>query len=103
MLSSRGPDPLELARLDRLAALVDCGPGRNDAALAEAHAILAALDTGVGYRSEKIRFAHDAFAIWLSARKWQKWGIDPGVYRFIVLSHVATVRFAVEQLVKPSP
>ena len=101
MLSSCGPDPLELAGLDRLALLVDHGPGKSDAALAEAHAILSALDTGVGYRSEKIRFAHDAFAIWLSARKWQKWGADPGVYRIIVLSHVAKVRFAVEQLMKP--
>jgi len=103
MLSSRGPDPSELARLDRLALLVDSGPGSNDAALAEAHAILSALDTGVGYRSEKIRFARDAFAIWFSDRKWQKWGTEPGVYRSIVLSHVATVRFAVEQLVKPGP
>ena len=47
--------------------------------------------------------AHHAFAIWLSAREWQKWGADPGAYRFIVSSHVATVRFAVEQLVKPGP
>jgi hypothetical protein len=95
-----GPDPLELEQTDRLAALVDRGPGRDDAALAEADALLSALDTGKGYRSEKIRFAHDAFAIWFSARKWQKWGADPGVYRGIVLSHVAAVRFAVEQLVK---
>lgn len=101
MFSNLGPHPSELARLDRLALLVDSGPGRNDAALAEVHAILSALDTGVGYRSEKIRFAGDAFAIWFSARKWQKWGAEPGVYRSIVLSHVATVRFAVEQLVKP--
>jgi len=103
MLNSRGPDPSELARLDRLALLAGSGPGRNDAALAEAQAILSALDTGVGYRSEKIRFARDAFAIWFSARKWQKWGTEPGVYRSIILSHVATVRFAVEQLVKPGP
>lgn len=96
----QGPDPLELEQTDRLAALVDRGPGRHEAALAEAHALLSALDTGKGYRSEKIRFAHDAFAIWFSDRKWQNWGADPGVYRGIVLSHVAAVRFAVEQLVK---
>jgi hypothetical protein len=95
-----GPDPLELRQIDRLAELVDRGPGKNDAALAEAHALLAALDTGKGYRSEKIGFAHAAFAIWFSTRKWQKWGVDPGVYRSIVLTHVATVRFAVEQLVR---
>jgi hypothetical protein len=95
----QGPDPFELAKLDQLAALVDSGPGKNEAALAQAHALLCALDTGVGYRSEKIRFAKDAFAIWLSDRKWRKWGEDPGVYRSIVSSHVATVRFAVEQLV----
>lgn len=95
-----GPDPHELAQLDRLAALAEAGPGRNEAALAEALALLTRLDTGIGYRSEKIRFAKDAFAIWLSDRKWRKWGDDPAVYRGIVTAHVATVRFAVEQLVK---
>jgi hypothetical protein len=97
-----GPDPAELAQLDRLATLVDCGPGPNDVALKEAQHILSALDTGVGYRSEKIRFAQLAFAIWLSERKWQKWGADPAVYRSIVVSHVAAVRFAVEQLARTS-
>lgn len=68
--------------------------------LAEARTLLAELDTGIGYRNEKIRFAKDAFAIWLSDRKWRKWGDDPAVYRSIVMAHVAIVRFAVEQLVK---
>jgi hypothetical protein len=94
-----GADPAELARLDRLQALVDAGPGRNEAALAEALAILTELDTGQGYRSEKIGFARAAFATWFSVRKWQNWGADPGVYRGILQSHVATVRFAVERLV----
>jgi hypothetical protein len=95
-----GPDPLELAQLDRLAVLAEAGPGRNEAALAEVLALLDGLDTGIGYRSEKIRFAKDAFAIWLSDRKWRKWGDDPAVYRGIIMAHVATVRFAVEQLAK---
>ncbi len=95
-----GPDPHELALVDRLAVLAGAGPGRNEAALAEALALLDGLDTGIGYRSEKIRFARDAFAIWLSDRKWRKWGDDPGVYRSIITTHVATVRYAVEQLVK---
>lgn len=94
-----GPDPHELALVDRLAVLAAAGPGRNEAVLAEALAVLARLDTGTGYRGEKIRFAKDAFAVWLSDRKWRNWGEDPGVYRGIILSHVATVRFAVEQLV----
>jgi hypothetical protein len=98
-----GPDPAELAQLDRLATLVDCGPGENEAALKQAQDTLSALDTGVGYRSEKIRFAQLAFAIWLSDRKWQKWGADPAVYRSIIVSHVAAVRFAVEQLARTSP
>ena len=98
MVQVQGPDPAELAQLERLAALVDCGPGQNDTALGEAQRILSALDTSIGYRSEKIRFAQLAFAIWLSDRKWQKWGADPAVYRSIVVSHVAAVRFAVEQL-----
>lgn len=96
----QGADPAELAQLDRLQALVAAGPGRNDAALQEAHAVLSALDTGAGFRAEKIGFARDAFAIWFSARKWQNWGADPAVYRGIIESHVATVRFAVETLVK---
>ena len=95
-----GPDPHELALVDRLAVLAGAGPGRNEAALVEALALLAGLDTGIGYRSEQIRFAKDAFTIWLSERKWRKWGEDPGVYRGIVMAHVATVRFAVAQLVK---
>ncbi|MDE2250324.1 MAG: hypothetical protein KGL25_02820 [Gammaproteobacteria bacterium] len=95
-----GPDPHELALVDRLAALAEAGPGRNEALLTEARALLDGLDTGVGYRSEKIRFAKDAFAIWFSDRKWRKWGEDPAVYRSIVMTHVATVRFAVAQLVK---
>ena len=95
-----GADPAELAQLDRLQALVATGPGSNAAALAEAHAILAALDTGVGFRAEKMGFARDAFTTWFSARKWQNWGADPAVYRGILESHVATVRFAVENLVK---
>jgi hypothetical protein len=96
----KGPDPRELAQLERLALLIAQGPGTNDTALAEAHAILSGLDTGVGFRAEKIRFAHDALDIWFSARKWQKWGDDPAVYRSIMLTHVATLRFAVEQLVR---
>ena len=95
-----GPDPHELALLDRLAQLAGTGPGRNEPALAEALALLAALDTGVGYRNEKIRFAKDAFAVWFSERKWRKWGEDPAVYRGIVMTHVATVRFAVERLAR---
>jgi hypothetical protein len=100
MAGMNGPDPQELALVDRLAVLAGAGPGRNELALAEALALLDELDTGTGYRSEKIRFAKDAFAIWLSDRKWRKWGADPAVYRSIVTTHVATVRFAVEQLVK---
>jgi hypothetical protein len=100
MAQLNGPDPHELELLDRLALLAAAGPGRNETALAEAFALLTELDTGVGYRSEKIRFAKDAFAIWLSDRKWRNWGDDPGVYRGIVMTHVATLRFAVEQLVK---
>jgi hypothetical protein len=100
MARMNGPDPHELALLDRLVVLAEAGPGRNEALLAEALALLAELDTGIGYRSEKIRFAKDAFTIWLSDRKWRKWGDDPGAYRSIVMAHVATVRFAVEQLVK---
>ena len=96
----RGAEPTELAQLDRLQALVAAGPGRNAGALAEAHAILSALDTGVGFRAEKIGFARDAFATWFSARKWRNWGADPAVYRGILESHVATVRFAVENLAK---
>ena len=95
-----GPDPQELALLDRLAQLAEAGPGRDEPALAEALALLAALDTGVGYRNEKIRFAKDAFAVWFSERKWRKWGEDPAVYRGIVMTHVATVRFAVERLAR---
>ena len=95
-----GADPAELTQLDRLQALVATGPGRNEAALAEALAILSALDTGVGFRSEKIGFARDAFAIWFSAKKWQNWGADPAVYRGILEKHVATVRYAVEALQK---
>ena len=45
---------MELTQLDRLQALAATAPGRNEAALAEAQAILSALDTGVGFRSEKI-------------------------------------------------
>ena len=75
--------------------------GLNSGVRSEALEVLAGLDTGVGYRSEKIGFARDAFAIWLSDRKWRKWGDDPAVYRSIIMAHVATVRFAVEQLVKP--
>ena len=93
-------DALELAQLERIDALVGLGPGRNEAALAEAHALLAALDTGVGFRSEKIGFARDAFATWFSARKLQNWGADPAVYRGIIESHVATVAFAVQNLAK---
>lgn len=96
----QGADILELAQLDRLQALIDAGPGRNEAALAEAHALLASLDTGIGFRSEKIGFARDAFATWFSARKWQNWGAEPAVYRGILEKHVATVRFAVETLRK---
>jgi len=97
-----GADPAELTQLDRLQALVATAPGRNEAALAEALAILSALDTGVGFRSEKIGFARDAFATWFSAKKWQNWGADPAVYRGILQSHVATIRFAVESLQKSS-
>ena len=75
----RGADPAELLQLERLQALVELGPGRNDTALAEAHALLSALDTGVGLRSEKIGFAGDAFSTWFSVRKWQNWGADPAV------------------------
>ena len=99
MTQPNGPDPHELALLERLAALAQAGPGKNEAVLAEALALLAELDTGIGYRSEKIRFAKDAFAIWLSDRKWRKWGDDPVVYRSIVMTHVATVRFAVESMI----
>ena len=95
----RGADRAELVQLDRLQALVAAGPGSNAEALAEANAILSALDTGVGFRAEKIGFARDAFATWFSSRKWQNWGADPAVYRGILESHVATVRFAVENLV----
>jgi hypothetical protein len=97
----QGADPEERVQLDRLQALAAIDPGRNDDALQEALALLAALDTGTGFRSEKIGFARDAFSIWFSARKWQKWGADPQVYRGILHSHVATIRFAVERLVKP--
>ena len=97
-----GANPAELKQLDRLQALVATAPGRNEAALAEALVILSALDTGVGFRSEKISFARDAFAIWFSAKKWQNWGADPAVYRGILQSHVATIRFAVESLQKSS-
>ena len=97
-----GADPAELTQLDRLQALVAIAPGRNEAALAQAQAILSALDTGVGFRSEKIAFARDAFATWFSAKKWQNWGADPAVYRGILQSHVTTVRFAVEYLQKSS-
>ena len=100
MRQACGPDPHELALLKRLAVLAEAGPGRNEVVLAEALTLLGELDTGIGYRSEKIRFAKDAFAIWLSDRKWRKWSDNPGVYRSIVMAHVATVRFAVEQLVK---
>ena len=97
-----GADPVELTQLDRLQALVAIAPGRNEAALVEALAILSALDTGLGFRSEKIGFARDAFATWFSAKKWQNWGADPAVYRGILQSHVATIRFAVESLQKSS-
>jgi len=93
-------DSKELAQLDRLQALVAVGPGRNTEALKEAHAILSALDTSAGFRAEKIGFARDSFSTWFSVRKWQNWGADPAVYRSIIESHVATVRFAVENLVK---
>lgn len=96
----QGADPAELSQLKRLQALVGLGPGRNDAALAEAQALLSALDTGVGFRSEKVGFARDAFATWFSVRKWQNWGADPTVFRGIIESHVATIRFAVENLKK---
>ena len=93
-------EPLEFSQLEQLKGLIELGPGRNDSALAEAHALLAALDTGVGFRSEKIGFARDAFATWFSARKWQNWGADPAVYRGIIESHVVTVAFAVQNLAK---
>ena len=95
-----GASPVELARLERLEAIVGLGPGRNEIALAEAHSLLTALDTGIGYRSEKIGYARAAFATWFSARKWQNWGAEPAVYRGIIQSHLAAVRFAVESLQK---
>ncbi len=90
----------EAAQLDRLQALIDVGPGRNESALAEAEQLLASLDTGIGFRSEKIGFARDAFATWFSVKKWQNWGAEAAVYRGILEKHVATVRYAVEKLQK---
>lgn len=98
--SMQGPDSQELVQLDRLQGLIELGPGKNQAALAEAQALLGALDTGIGYRHEKIDFARDAFATWFSEKKWQNWGAEPAVYRGILQNHVASVRFAVENLQK---
>jgi hypothetical protein len=89
-----------------LEELVPMGPGWLADAKARLARIRAAFDgnpdAGV-YLDEKVHDACEFLGIWLSQRRWRKWGRDPSRLRGIVNNCVGGVRRAIDTQFPESP
>lgn len=84
--------------IGRLKELAKIGPGANPEALKEVQAILYRMGgagEAAGYLAEKLAVTKGSFEIWLSDRKWEKYGGDPQAFHAILLQDIEKLRKAI--------
>jgi len=92
-----GTDQVVAENLAVLEALASMPPGVGDAAARARlkHAALTlASSAPTDYAREKIARAHELLEIWLSPKRWRKWGLDGENLHVLILQELSKTRTA---------